>query len=403
MSFPWDGWVPGVLNKRQMKELLDGGFITFSGSEPALDHSSIDLSLSNEAFEMKHGSVKPSDTPYDWFITKKTKLAEQLEPSSDGSFELTKKKTYVFRLREKLGTRLRGAGMHGQATAKSSVGRVDVLARLIVDGMRTYECFDPESLDDGTGDMYLEITPITFNVKVKAGISLSQLRLFYGDPSNVVIRAKQLFRTIFPNSEEPDESLTVDLSEAIIGDPEGEAFCKGSAFCANAASENEAICLWKVEKRPDPCKHWKLVQADEFKRFYIEADNFYILRSKEKICVPSGVAIYCRASDETIGEMRIHYAGFVHPHFGLLRDDGTKGTPLIFEVRGHQVQVSLADKEKMANLIFYRMSEDAPEPTPEEKKKGQEGYGNQDLKLSNFFDNWPKKLKRSSNGTIEAI
>jgi hypothetical protein len=98
-----------------------------------------------------------------------------------------------------------------------------------------------------------------------------------------------------------------------------------------------------------------------------------------------------------------HYAGFVHPHFGLLRDDGTKGTPLIFEVRGHQVQVSLADKEKMANLIFYRMSEDAPEPTPEEKKKGQEGYGNQDLKLSNFFDNWPKKLKRSSNGTIEAV
>lgn len=29
-----------------------------------------------------------------------------------------------------------------------------------------------------------------------------------------------------------------------------------------------------------------------------------------------GVAVYCRPSDETIGEMRIHYAGFVHPGFG---------------------------------------------------------------------------------------
>ena len=126
------------------------------------------------------------------------------------------------------------------------------------------------------------------------------------------------------------------------------------------------------------------MQADEeFKRLYIESDNFYILRSKEKICVPGGVAIYCRASDETIGEMRIHYAGFVHPHFGRLREDGSKGTPLIFEVRGHQLQVSLADNEKMANLIFYRMSEDAPNPSADELEKEKHGgYGNQNLKLS---------------------
>ena len=117
--------------------------------------------------------------------------------------------------------------------------------------------------------------------------------------------------------------------------------------------------------------------------------------------MPAGIAIYCRASDETIGEMRIHYAGFVHPYFGLRRSDKTKGTPLIFEVRGHQVQVSLADKEKMANLIFYRMSEDAEAPT--EGEKGSDEYGDQDLKLSKFFNPWPKKLKRNSDGTVEAV
>src|ERR1039458_2372445 len=105
MASPWDEWVPGALNKRQMKELLDGGFVTFSGSEPQLDHSSIDLSLSDEAYEMKHGSVKPSDTPYDWFISKKTKLADQLILSKDGTFELQKKNTYVFRLRGELGAK----------------------------------------------------------------------------------------------------------------------------------------------------------------------------------------------------------------------------------------------------------------------------------------------------------
>jgi len=92
--------------------------------------------------------------------------------------------------------------------------------------------------------------------------------------------------------------------------------------------------------------------------------------------------------------MRIHYAGLVHPHFGL-RDDGENGTPLIFEVRGHQVDVSLRHGERMANLTLYRMSQEAgPDKSP---------YGTQTLKLSSFFSEWPNKLKKvGDNGTVEA-
>jgi dCTP deaminase len=110
--------------------------------------------------------------------------------------------------------------------------------------------------------------------------------------------------------------------------------------------------------------------------------------------VPEGIAIYCRASDETIGEMRIHYAGFVHPWFGQ-RDDGKNGTPLIFEVRGHQVDVSLRHGERMANLTLYRMSKNAEKDTSD--------YGKQTLKLSSFFSDWPNRLKEvGNNGTVEA-
>src|SRR5712691_11388638 len=157
-----------------MGTLLSEGYVTSTGSEPILDHSSMDLTLSDEAFRMTAGSVKPSEGPsYDWFISKKMKLAEPHPVSGDGTFRLEARTTYVFKLREKLESGLRGSGIHGQATAKSSVGRVDVLARLIVDGMRTYERFDQPGLGAGSGKMYLEITPITFPVMVKAGISLS--------------------------------------------------------------------------------------------------------------------------------------------------------------------------------------------------------------------------------------
>jgi dCTP deaminase len=155
---------------------------------------------------------------------------------------------------------------------------------------------------------------------------------------------------------------------------------------------------------PFPWDEWVPGALNKRQMLQLLQENFITFDgTKPKLCVPKEVAIYCRASDETMGEMRIHYAGFVHPYFGLFREDGKKGTPLIFEVRGHQVPVSLADKEKMANLIFYRMSEDAPTLSEEDKRKEAKGYGSQDLKLSKFFAEWPDHIKRNDDGTVEAI
>ena len=111
--------------------------------------------------------------------------------------------------------------------------------------------------------------------------------------------------------------------------------------------------------------------------------------------VPKGVAIYCKASDETIGEMRIHYAGFVHPGFGMNRTDNLPGTQLTFEVRGHQVNANLIDGEKMANIVFYRMSRSFAEMN--------KSYNDQKLKLSNIFQDWPKKLKMDNEGNVDPI
>jgi dCTP deaminase len=269
------------------------------------------------------------------------------------------------------------------------------LARLIVDGMDKYESFNPGCFESGGGDMYLEITPITFSVLVKPGISLSQLRLFYGNPEKAEVEGRELFRAVYSGAK-TDGSLTVDISNAKIGG------LPAAAFYAESVKDCPPIALWTADgaKRGTaiPSANWKLKPADKNARLQIESEKFYILRSKERIRVPPGIAIYCRASDETIGEMRIHYAGFVHPHFGRCRTDDKVGTPLIFEVRGHQVNVSLADGERMANLTFYRMSKDAPPPKPSP-------YEDQNLDLSKFFQYWPEKLKYkegTDDGTVEA-
>jgi dCTP deaminase len=402
MQEPWEKWIPGVLNPAQMAELCDLGLIIGNGSlKDAIDNSAIDLSLSVEAYRMVQGSVKPpgSGYSYGWFI-KHNRLAEVIKPAQDGTFTLNAKGTYVFKLNERLSANaLAKAEIHGQATAKSSIGRIDVLARLIVDGMDTYECFSPKGLANGTGDMYLEITPITFHVKVKPGIRLSQLRLFYDEPADVEMKGKELFRTALQGPGAEDGSLTVDLENLEVG---GQAV---AAFCAIANTSDDPIPLWEEPNeidRPKPWKYWKFKATDPTRRLKIEETQFYLLRSKERVSVPGGVAIYCRASDETIGEMRIHYAGFVHPLFGERRTDGTRGTPLMFEVRGHQVDVSLSDGEKLANLKFYRMSRDVPEgPLKDTRTINATPYENQRLQLSKFFGKWPDKLKRNPDDTVE--
>jgi dCTP deaminase len=377
---PWkdDKWVPGVLNKSQMIALIDAHILLGIGKDEATkdideDASAIDLRLGNEGFRMSKGSIKPFNKSYNDILSD-NEYAEKLEVNQDETFWLNKGECYIFRIKEKLNSeRIKTAPIYGQATAKSSVGRVDLIARLIVDGMKEYETFNPEKVD--SGEMFVEITPITFNVKVKEGKSVSQLRFFYGKVEDSIITDLTFISSVLnlPDGELNQGTLSVDISNVILKTKE-----EAAAFKAKDNFE-EYFELWASGKY-DPTESWTIVKVNDvgtLKSVTIEKDKFYILRSKERISLPENVCIYCRAMDETLGEMRIHYAGFVQPRFGLDRADGKSGAPLIFEVRGHNVNVLLTHGEILARLFFYRMSKSVVE--------GPSSYSEQELKLSKIF------------------
>jgi dCTP deaminase len=395
---PWDDWIPGVLSEGQVRELVDRDYLRGANLR-GIDYSAIDLHLSGEGYELVQGSIKPwGDGGYLHNIKDKDLLAP-LTSRADGTFELSAKKTYLFKLQEKLYTHLVGdAPIHGQATAKSSVGRVDVLARLIVDGMDSYEEFAPEKATKGNGDLFLEITPMTFDVLVKEGIPLSQLRLFCGSPVEAEIRGREVYRALLKESSTPDGSLSVDLNDEIIGGLPTVAFSARASDSSAGPAERGPIPLWETEDPLKPWEYWGFERANQHRRLRIRGGTFYILRSKERLALPADVAVYCRAIDETIGEIRIHYAGFAHPFFGREREDGRLGTPLIFEVRGHDIDVSLRDGEKLARLVFYRMSKAS------EKRNEKSPYSAQTLQLSKFFEKkWPEQLQDCGDGLVRPI
>lgn len=400
--------IPGVLSDDQMKALIEKGIImNVERPDDQVDYSSVDLTVGNEAYHMESGSVKPFGArgkgSYEHLVLQNGRFANKIEPTS-GVYELTPRKTYVFKIEQSLdAARLRKSQIYGQATAKSSIGRVDVLARLIVDGMNSYEEFTPGGLQHGNGDMFVEVTPMTFPVRVKPSEPLTQLRLFYGEPINAEIHGTELFKNVLIDDDgnEPDDCLSVNLRPIEIGG------LPASAFSARFdKSGSKFVELWGAEKS-NPLEYWDIKVAEVEKKseimlLQIDQSAFYILRSREKIRLPKNIAVYCRAIDETIGEMRIHYAGFVHPFFGKNRKDGKPGTPLIFEVRGHDVNVVLTQREKMARLTFYRMSEDCIFKKKPGSQDPTRNYNEQELKLSSFFHDWPERLKRDENGCLKS-
>ncbi|MCC6369036.1 MAG: 2'-deoxycytidine 5'-triphosphate deaminase [Bryobacterales bacterium] len=350
---PWRDWIPGVLSASQVEQLCDQGYMTKTEENRSIDHSSMDPHLADEGYLLEGGSIKPSGRGYLHFI-EKNKLATRLQPEN-GIYQLSARKTYLFKVRERLSSTLAEAGIHGQATAKSSIGRLDVLARLVVDGTAGYEGFNPLELRHSNGERFLEITPMTFSVSVREGSSLSQLRLFYGEPRACEIRGRELWNTVLYDpdlgscGQECNDLLSVDLSDVQIGGLPVAAF-----EVSDALAKGEVIQLWKDSKRMAPEPYWKFRSADQHDRLRITQNSFYILRSRERLRLPGGLAAYCRAIDETIGEMRIHYAGFVHPFFGWKRFDGKRGTPLIFEVRGLRPQCQLDPSGETRQAYFLQ-------------------------------------------------
>ncbi|USN57236.1 MAG: 2'-deoxycytidine 5'-triphosphate deaminase [Candidatus Peribacteria bacterium] len=57
---------------------------------------------------------------------------------------------------------------------KSSIGRIDVLVRSVFDQTGLYDTV----FVDASGELWLEVTPKSFNISVMRGVALSQIMCF---------------------------------------------------------------------------------------------------------------------------------------------------------------------------------------------------------------------------------
>jgi dCTP deaminase len=75
-----------------------------------------------------------------------------------------------------------------------------------------------------------------------------------------------------------------------------------------------------------------------------------------RVRVPLDHAAEMVAHDPSMGEFRVHYAGFFDPGFGYGATGEIPGTKAVLEVRAYEVPIVLEDDHLVGRLHYYRMA-----------------------------------------------
>jgi dCTP deaminase len=336
-----------------------------------LQPASLDLRLSKEAYRVRASFLPGRDCTVRDRL--KSLNAEPVSLAGKGAV-LEKGIVYVARLMERLELR---PNLSGAANPKSSTGRIDIFTRLIVDGG---EAFDDVPLDY-KGELWLEISPRSFSVRVKAGTKLNQVRFRSRHPQqrdrhtftldDADLRKRHLAAALVDGPLDMREGvvLRVDLgglSEPVVG--------------YRAIKNSDVIDVNRVHGYAME-DFWEPLHPREDRRLILDPDQFYILASREKVQIPPDLAAEMAPIDPAFGEFRVHYAGFFDPGFGQGKD-GRPSARAVLEVRSRDVPFLLEDGQPVGRLVYEKL---AGAPDALYGADATSNYQHQGLKLSKHF------------------
>ena len=339
----------GVLPYQRIKALIRDGRIaaTEPVAEDQIQPASLDLRLGAVVYRLQASFLPGRHST----VERKLDVLSMAELDLSSPTVLEKGCVYLAPLMESL--RL-PRGVSARANPKSTTGRLDVFTRLITDYGAEFE-----RVPDGySGPLFAEIVPRTFSVIVQQSVKLSQLRFVRGKPppsDSLLERLDKAENLIYVDEDNP--------APAVIRD-------KGLWLSINLRGENpEDVVAYRGRKNApiidvgrvghyDPGEFWDPIRSRPDGRLILNPGDFYILGSRERVVVQPDCAAEMMPFDPSVGEFRIHYAGFFDPGFGYGESD--KGTRVVLEVRAHEVPFVIEHGQVVGRVVYSRLL-DIPE------------------------------------------
>ncbi|PZS20703.1 MAG: 2'-deoxycytidine 5'-triphosphate deaminase [Pseudonocardiales bacterium] len=340
----------GVLPNQYIEAAITAGAIDAGGytiPQQSVQPASLDLRLGEVAYRIRCSFLPGKAT-----VERRVKdyIIDELDLRREGAV-LETKLPYLIPLKERLTL---PPGVRAKANPKSSTGRADVFTRVITDESSRFD----EVASGYSGNLYLEVVPLSFPVRVREGLSLNQLRLSVGSTvlTDDEIRA-------FHRDQQPilfsggfavhDEGMALSgglfLSLDLRGDADGRVGyrSRGSAPLLDLSKVGMA----------EPEAFWEAVRREDGDRIVLDPRSFYLLMSHEAVTIPPELAAEMTAYDPTSGELRTHYAGFFDPGFGYDPASQLRGSTAALEVRAHDVPFVIEHGQRVCKLNFERMLE----------------------------------------------
>lgn len=366
----------GYLADRSIELACHQGIIHTENSlwDSQIQPVSLDLRLGKKAYRIQSSFLPEKDT-----VERKLKdLMLYKVDLRDGGI-LEKGAIYLIPLMEELDL---PSAIYGCTNPKSSTGRLDMFTRVIIDHGHRFDEISPGY----KGKLYLEVISRSFPVRVKEGITLNQLRLIQGNPHLSDTQLKTIYKKtpILFDKKGPAigvNDVKIDGGLFISVDLAGQG--KNAIVAYKAKTNSSVIDLTKTNHYL-PEDFWEPIRVHKKNRLVLEPESFYIMMSREKICIWPNLVGEMIAYEPNSGELRTHYAGFFDPGFGWHggRSSKGQGTRAVMEVRPHDVPFMVEDGQTFCRLKFEKITE---KPNRVYGKDIASHYHSQELKLSKYF------------------
>jgi dCTP deaminase len=365
----------GLFGRRKIKAMAGRKLIR---SGPAFDDgqfqpASLDLRLGKEAYRVRASFLPGRGRSVKEHL--ESFGAERIGLTGDGAV-LERGIVYIARLTESLALL---PSISGAANPKSSTGRLDIFTRLIVDGS---EAFDEVTLGYH-GELWLEVSPRSFSVRVHEGSRLSQIRFRSRNSQQMGVHnfalSDEKLRERHAASPLVDGELTAREGVLVRVDLGGA----GDDIVGYRAIKNSSVIDVNRAGGYAAEDFWEPIRARADRRLILDPEEFYILASREKVQIPADLAAEMAPIDPAIGEFRVHYAGFFDPGFGQ-GPDGAPCARAVLEVRSRDVPFLLEDGQPVGRLVYEALG-DAPEREELYGAGPTSNYQGQGLKLGKHF------------------
>lgn len=351
----------GIFPYQDIKRLITGGAIS---AAPAIEDrqiqpASLDLRLGRKAYRLissflpELSAISSRLNIMDFYQSDLVMYEMDL---SDGAI-LEKGHVYLVPLLEELTL---PKTIRARANPKSTTGRLDVFTRVVTDLTSGFD----EIRAGYRGQLFLEIVPRSFAIKVRTGQSLNQIRFVCGEATvsdrslHALHRATPLlYHNVTPTKRVGSHDVRAERGLFLRIDLTGEDQRDSRVIGYRAKKNSHVIDLEKVGHYA-AADFWEPLHRHRHDSLLLEPEEFYILVSKERIRVPPGYAAEMVAYEAACGELRTHYAGFFDPGFGYGVNGEIKGTQVVLEVRPHDVPFLIHDGQTFFKVLYETMMAD---------------------------------------------